>query len=451
MLNTEFGGMNEVMLDLYADAGDERWLKASRYFFHRDFVEPLAEKQNILPGKHGNTQVPKMLGELMRYVYTGDKASGDAARFFFDTVVADHSFATGGHGYDEYFGPPDKLSDQIDGNKQRSGSLRTAETCNIYNMLKMTRDPVRAGTGQRYADFHERALFNHILASIDPQDGRVCYMVPVGPGVTHEYQDMIAALRVASAPAWRATRCTAHGIYHEAPNQLWVNLYVPSTAEWKDAGAKVTMETDFPEGDTAKLSITLAEPKELTLALRRPAWAEAGFSVAVNREGIGTSLPPAGEYVKIKRTWKSGDTIALTLPKRLRVEPLPDNPRRVALMWGPLVLAGDLGPAPERRRRRGTTTTTTFMAGATQPASTQIASTGPTSRRRGGTTTQPAATVPTIAAADERIENWLKAVDEQPGVFRARVRGRDTEVQFVPFYRLHRRSYSLYWDLPSKE
>ena len=462
MLNTEFGGMNEVMLDLYADTGDERWLKASRYFFHREFVEPLAERRNILPGKHGNTQVPKMLGELMRYVYTGDRRSGDAARFFWDTVVAHHSFATGGHGYDEYFGPPDKLSGQIDGLGQRSGSLRTAETCNVYNMLKMTRVLFALEPQERYAGFHERALFNHILASIDPQDGRVCYMVPVGPGVTHEYQDMFRSFTCCVGTGMESHALHAHGIYYQTPEVLWVNLYVASTAEWTEAAAKVEMETDFPEGSAATMKITLDAPKELTLAFRRPAWAGEGFAVRVNGEALG-DLPPAGSYVKVKRTWKSGDTVALTLPRRLRVEPLPDNPRRVALMWGPLVLAGDLGPAPERRRRRSASAPTpsemaqsatrqsaSTRSASTRSASSQAAATVPSFRRR-GPTTQAAATVPSLVAGDEAVENWLKPVEQKPGVFRARVRNRDGEVEFIPFYRLHRRMYSLYWDLPAKE
>src|SRR5215470_10065197 len=168
MLNTEFGGMNEVMADLYADTGDKRWLDLSHRFDHHAVLDPLARGQDILPGLHGNTQVPKLQGHLARYVYTGDKSDGDAARFFWDSVVNHHSFATGGHGKDEYFGPPDKLSDRLDG--------RTAETCNVYNKIKMTRRLFALQPDVKYAEFHERALFNHILGSIDPADGRTCYM-----------------------------------------------------------------------------------------------------------------------------------------------------------------------------------------------------------------------------------------------------------------------------------
>ena len=130
MLNTEFGGMNEVLADLYADTGDKRWLNLSHRFDHRAVIDPLSRREDKLAGLHGNTQVPKLLGVLMQYIYTGDKPSGVAAEFFWDAVVH-HTYATGGHGRDEYFGPPDELAERVDG--------RTSETCNVYNMLKLTR------------------------------------------------------------------------------------------------------------------------------------------------------------------------------------------------------------------------------------------------------------------------------------------------------------------------
>src|SRR5579862_4394434 len=182
MLSTEFGGMNEVLADLCADTGDKRWLALSDKFEHHAIVDPLSRHQDILSGKHGNTQVPKMLGELARYEYNYNQTDGDAAKFFWEEVAWHHSFATGGHGKNEYFGQPDKLNDMIDG--------RTAESCNVYNMLKMTRELFAMEPDVRYADFLERATFNHALASIDPDSGRMCYMVPVGCGVQREYQNM---------------------------------------------------------------------------------------------------------------------------------------------------------------------------------------------------------------------------------------------------------------------
>ncbi len=433
MLNTEFGGMNEVLADLYADTSDKRWLDLSYRFEHRSFVEPLKRHQDILPGKHGNTQVPKLIGSADRFAYAGNAGDIMAASFFWDRVVQHHSFATGGHGKDEYFGRPDMLNDRVDG--------RTAETCNVYNMLKLTRRLFSIRPDAHYADFHERALFNHILASIDPEDGRTCYMVPVGRGVRREYANMFRSFTCCVGSGMESHALHGDGIYYESGDKLWVNLYAPSTADWADAGVKLEMDTDFPEGESAKLKLTLQSPKEFTLALRRPYWVGDGFSVKVNGEAVSEdviaplrdvpksgrrladrSSKRSGSYVELKRIWKSGDTVELVLPKTLRLEPLPDNPRRTAIMWGPLVLAGDLGPEPERGRQRSAT--------------------------------YERPTVPVFVAAEQPVDQWVKPVANKPGNFRITGIGRDSlgadreiDANLVPFYRLHRRTYAVYFDL----
>src|SRR5688572_12570937 len=408
MLNTEFGGMNEVLADLYADTGDKRWLNLSRRFDHHAFLDPLKRREDKLSGQHGNTQVPKMLGVLMQYIYTGERSDGVAAEFFWDAVVNDHSFATGGHGKDEYFGPPDQLAERVDG--------RTGETCNVYNMLKMTRRLFALRPDIKYAEFEERALFNHILASMDPEDGRTCYMVPVGRAVRHEYQDMFRSFTCCVGSGMESHSLHGDGIYYESGDRLWINLFVPSTASWSGGGATLKMTTDFPEGDAATVSLTMQRPKSFTLALRRPSWAGDGFAVKVNGKSVAKLSGP-GSYVEVKRTWKTGDTVSLVLPKTLRIEGLADNERRAALMWGPLVLAGDLGP-----------------------------------ERRGG----PPAEFPGLVTAEKPVTEWLQPVRDNLGVFRTAGVGRNTdgntnEVEFVPFYRLHRRTYSVYWDLHTDE
>jgi DUF1680 family protein len=433
MMNTEFGGMNEVLADLYTDTGDARWLTLSYAFEHRAFIEPLQRHEDDLGGKHGNTQIPKLLGSAARFASTGRPEDLTAAGFFWDRVVHHHSFASGGHGTDEYFGPPDELSDRVDG--------RTCETCNTYNMLKLTRMLFSFWPDVHYADYHERALYNHILASIDPEDGRVCYMVPVGRGVTHEYQDMQKSFTCDVGTGMESHALHGDGLYYEAGDRLWVNLYVPSTAEWPEAGVRLAMVSDFPEGESAKLTLTLKAPRAFTLAVRRPSWVTDGFAVKVN--GAAVSVPPTnkeerdlyawpvpvGSYVEVKRTWRTGDVVEVTLPKSLRVEPLPDNPHRASIMWGPLVLAGDLGPERGRGGDDG--------EGPRQPP--------------------PPAVVPVFVSADD-VDTWLKPVPGEPGKFRSDGTGREPnaggnvhDVDFVPFYRLHRRTYSTYWDFFTPE
>lgn len=409
MLATEFGGMNEVTADLYADTGDKRWLALSDKFEQRAIVAPLADHKDILAGKHGNTQVPKLLGCLMRYVYTGNETDGNAAKFFWDEVALHHSFATGGHGKNEYFGPPDKLNDMVDG--------RTAESCNVYNMVKMTRALFSVDPDIRYADFHERAIFNHILASIDPEDGRTCYMVPVGRGVQHEYQNMLQDFTCCVGSGMESHALHGYGIYYESGDKLWVNLYVPSTAEWSAAGVKLDMNTSFPEGQSATLRLMLKSPRKFTLALRRPYWAGVGFSVKVNGEAV-KDLPKTSSYVELNRTWSTSAMVELVLPKTLRKEPLPDNPNRLALMWGPLALAGDLGPERHEGKREG----------------------------QNGSGEQPAA--PVFVTAQRPVENWLKpGVSDKYETFRTAGVGLSKDLDFVPFYRLPRRRYAIYWDM----
>jgi hypothetical protein len=442
MLNTEFGGMNEIMVDLYADTGDERWLELSYKFEHRAFIEPLARHQDNLAGVHGNTQIPKLVGSADRFALIGDAADVMTAGFFWDRVVQHHSFASGGHGKDEYFGPPDQINGRVDG--------RTAETCNVYNMLKLTRVLFAFSPDAHYADFHERALFNHILASIDPEDGRTCYMVPVGRGVQREYQDMFSSFTCCVGSGMESHALHGDGIYYQSGDRLWVNLYAPSEAKWDEAGVGLTMDTDFPMGESATLTMSLASPKQLTLALRRPFWAGEGFSVWINGRAFDTSdtdpRPPregrqdapddprglrrydsdylASAYVEIDRQWRNGDTVQIALPKTLRLEPVPDNPRRASIMWGPLVLAGDLGPEPERRRSEGD-----------------------------GDEQHVPPKVPVFVAADRPVAEWLKPVAGSPGTFRSDGVGREpdesgrtVDVTFVPMYALHRRLYSTYWD-----
>jgi hypothetical protein len=411
MLNTEFGGMNEVLADLYADTGDKRWLELSYRFEHNAVLDPLKRREDPLDGLHGNCQIPKLIGSAARYAYAGDEADDTAASFFWERVAHHHSFATGGHGKDEYFREPDTLSHITEG--------RTAESCNVYNMLKLTRRLFALHPDVRYAEFHEKALFNHALGSIDPESGATCYMVPVGRGVRREYQDMSRSFTCCVGTGLESHALHGHGIYYENGSRLWVNLYAPSTAEWESAGVKLAMDTTFPAGESATLSFDVRTPKAFTLAVRRPSWAGDGFNVKVNGTFV-TALPAPGNYVEIARTWKTGDTVSLVLPKRLRVDRLSDDPTRAAIMWGPLVLAGDLGPSPERNRTEGR---------------------------------QPAPAAPALVT-DKPVTEWLRPVADKPGTFRTSgaafaldesKSARDVEV--APFYAVQRRTYAAYWDL----
>jgi hypothetical protein len=306
-------------------------------------------------------------------------------------------------------------------------------------MLKLTRRLFSFRPDAFYADFHERTLFNHILASIDPEDGRTSYMVPVGRGVQQEYQNMLQSFTCCVGTGMESHALHGDGLYYESADTLWVNLFVPSTAHF-ESGVDLTMETDFPDGDSATISLAMRSPKALTLAVRRPSWAGDAFALRVNGEpavvmpalaslragpaggrDMGTDdrvLQPSS-YVEIKRTWKSGDKITLTIPKSLRLEPTADNRTVAAIMWGPLVMAGDLGPRREGRA--------------------EGASLG--------------AAIPTFLTAGKPVAEWLQPAT-RPGDFRATQvakvvgdSGAPVDVALAPFYRTHRRTYSAYFDI----
>lgn len=414
MLNTEFGGMAEILADLYAETGERRWLDLSYRFEHRLIMDPFKRGEDTLSGVHGNTTIPKFIASAVRHAYTGNAGDGSAARYFWDRVVGHHTFATGGHGKDEYWREPDMLGRIVDG--------RTSESCNVYNMLKLTRMLFALNPRIEHAEFHERALFNHVLGSMDPNDGTVCYMVPVGRSDRgKEYNSKFQSFTCCVGSGMESHALHAAGLYYESADRFWINVYAPSTAEWSSAGITLEARTDFPEGENATYRFIAKAPKRFTLALRRPAWAGEGFAVSVNRAAVKNLTRP-GSYIEIRRTWKTGDTVSVKLPKTLRLEPTPDMPRRAAVMWGPLVLAGDLGPQPERGRGgRGT------PGAAPQPA-------------------PPRVETPLLVAAEKPLVDWLKPVPGKPGEFRSEGVGKDRDVDFVPFYRLHHRTYTTYFD-----
>jgi hypothetical protein len=432
MLNTEHGGMNEVLSDLWVDTSDKRWLDLSYRFEHHEFTDALKRHQDVLPGKHGNCQIPKLIGSAARYAYTEDAGDLIAATFFWDRVTQHHSYSTGGHGLAEYFGPADQLSPRVDG--------RTCESCNEYNMLKLTRRLFSFRPDAFYSDYHERALFNHVLASIDTENYATSYMVPVGRGVQQEYQNMQQSFTCCVGTGMESHALHGDGVYYESDDTVWVTLFVPSTAELALGNAKIAQESTFPDGDSAKFTLTLPKPKEFTLAIRRPSWAGDGFTVKVNgtpveqaslaslRAGAAGGrpmneddhgVPQASTFVSIKQTWKTGDTVELTIPKTVRLETTPDNKSVAAIMWGPLVLAGDLGPRREERR------------GA-------MASAPP---------------VPVLVSAGRPVSEWVVPTGSRAGDFHAKAVARvpsqaeASDVPLAPFYRTQERTYSVYFDV----
>ena len=401
MLVAEHGGMNESLAELYARTGDEKYLRLARRFRHRAVLDPLAQREDRLQGLHANTQIPKVIGLARLHELTGDASDKTAAEFFWERVVRHHSYAIGGNSEGEHFGAPDKLDARLGQN--------TCETCNTYNMLKLTRQLFEWHTSVEYADYYERALYNHILASQNPEDGMFCYFVPLKPGAQKTYSTPFDSFWCCVGTGMENHAKYGEAIYFRGEDALWVNLFIPSEVRWKEKGLTLRQETRYPDEETVRFSFDVRKPTTLALRLRRPGWATNGVSVSVNGSPQQVSKRP-GEYVEIKRTWKHGDRVELTVPMSLRLEALPDNPNRAAVLYGPTVLAGELGPEDEAE-----------VAGLIS--------------------------VPVLVTENRPLAEWIRPVEGRLSTFRTAGVGRPRDVTLYPFQRMHGRRYTVYWDL----
>lgn len=400
MLAAEHGGMNESLAELAARTGDGRYLKLARRFHHRAVLDPLARREDRLPGLHANTQIPKVIGLARLHELEGRPDDRAAAEFFWERVVRHHSYVIGGNSEGEHFGPPDRLDARLGQN--------TCETCNTYNMLKLTRHLFAWRPAVEYADYYERALYNHILASQNPEDGMFCYFVPLKPGARKTYSTPFDSFWCCVGTGMENHAKYGEAIYFKNDGALWVNLFIPSELRWRERGVTVRQETRYPEDGAVRLSFDAERPAEFALRVRRPGWAARGFAVSVNGRRRRVTQRP-GDYVEIRRAWRRGDRVELHLPLPLRLEALPDNPRRAAVLHGPTVLAGELGLEDE--------------AGV------------------GGLVN-----VPVLVTGGRAPEAWLRPVRGRPATFRTAGAGRPRDVTLSPFRRIHGRRYTVYWD-----
>jgi uncharacterized protein len=404
MLACEHGGMNEVLADLYAITGEDKYLALSKKFHHEAVLAALAAQRDELNGKHANTQIPKLIGLARRSELTGDTNDQTAAEFFWERVVNHHSYVTGGHCIGEHFGPPDKLNDRL--------GQHTTETCNVYNMLKLTEHVFEWSADPKAADFYERALYNHILSSQHPVDGRVIYNLSLAMGGFKEYQRQFDDFTCCVGTGMENHAKYGQAIYFHSADALYVNLFIASELNWKERGVRVKQETRFPDQGTTTLAFTCAKPAEFTLKVRHPYWAKT-IGVRVNGETIKSGTAPS-TFIEIRRQWQSGDKVELSLPMDLRLETMPDNPNRVAVMYGPLVLAGKLGAVNDPAANN-----TDF--------------------------------VPVLVSEGRAPSAWLSPLAAQPCSFRTENVGRPREAVLIPFFRMHDQRYTVYWDVFTAE
>jgi DUF1680 family protein len=416
-LDTEHGGMNEALANLYAATGNRDYLRVAHKFDHRAIFDPLSRREDPLDGLHANTQFPKIIGAAREYELTGDTKYRDLATFFWDRVVHHRSFVTGGNSDNESFFPEVQFSKHL--------GPSSAETCNTYNMLKLTRHIFGWSGSAEAMDFYERGLFNHILPSQDPETGMVIYYCPLRPGAWKSY----------STPDDSFWCCVGTGMenhakygdtiyFHDEQNAaVYVNLFIPSQLKWVERGVTLRQETRFPIEDTTHLTIDGDAPARFAIKVRYPGWARA-ITVSVNGEPQRVAGEP-GSYVNIERTWKRGDRVDIRVPMTTRIEAMPDDPHVVAVLDGPIVLAGDLG-------REGLDDVKRY---------------GPSAPQVGRVKTP---VVPAfVGSAKDVLEKLVP--NGAPLHFRTAGLGQPHDVSLRPFYEIVDQRYTVYWSLYSSD
>lgn len=422
MLRSEHGGLNEVFADVADITKDKKYLKLAHKFSHQLVLQPLLNKEDKLTGMHANTQIPKVIGYKRIADIEGNKEWDGAAEFFWKTVVNNRSISIGGNSEREHFHPANDFSSMLT-------SEQGPETCNTYNMLRLTKLLYQTSLDSHYMDYYERALYNHILSTQDPVQGGFVYFTPMRSG----------HYRVYSQPQTSFWCCVGSGmenhakygemIYAHKGNQLYVNLFIPSTLNWDNVN--IEQKTDFPNEEGTNIIVTPKKGKKnFELLVRVPGWVKQGELILMVNDKPQNATVKDG-YVSIQRTWEKGDKVKLSLPMSLHVEVLPDNSSNYSLLYGPIVLASQLGKQNQDGLFADDSRGGHIAAGPRLPLQ----------------------DMPVIIGDKDDIVSHIKKVEGEPltftlsGVYPKKYDGMTLE----PFYRLYECRYMVYWPVWSQQ
>jgi DUF1680 family protein len=398
MLNCEYGGMQDVLSNIYSITGNRKYLDLSYKFDDEFIMGQLAKGIDPMAGKHSNTNVPKAIGAARRFELTNNEPDHKISTFFWEIMALHQAYVIGGNSNYEYLGEPDKLNDRLSDN--------TCETCNSYNMLKLTRHLFAWEPDSKLIDFYERTLYNHILSSQNPENGMMCYFTPLRMGTRKEFSDQFNTFTCCVGSGMENHSKYTEAIYNEtSEGDLYVNLFLPSELTWKTRNAVVRLETGFPYDNKVTLRVSLKKSQSFSFFLRQPGWAKLGIKIAVNGKSEKI-VPNTSGYLEINRKWKNNDMIEITLPMDLHIESMPDNADRIAFFYGPIVLAADLGDSlPD-----------------------------------------PVFGTPVLLTDNRNIKDWLKPLDLKTLTFATKGVGQPKDILLKPFYTLYDKYYSVYFD-----
>jgi len=420
MLFSEQGSMNEVFADVAVITGNNKYLTLARRYSHRMILNPLILGEDRLTGLHANMQIPKVIGFERISEIGGDKDYAKAARFFWKTVVTHRSVVIGGNSVNEHFNPSNDFTSMLT-------DISGPETCNTYNMLRLTKEIFLTDGELHYMDYYERALYNHILSSQHPETGGFVYYTPMRP---RHY-------RVYSQPQDCMWCCVGSGmenhgkygelIYSYLNDDVYVNLFISSRLNWKEKGLVLSQQTKFPDEGTTQLTIESVKPHSLSINIRYPAWVDAGkLEVKINGKKLVVTAQP-DSYVKLERVWSKGDKIEVRLPMKLTTEELTGNSQYVAFLHGPIVLAAK---------------TDILNADSCK---------GNGADRFGGFRAKgklyPLDSVPVLMANEVNLAKYLKPVPGKAQTYTATdlINIPFKNLELIPFYKLHDARYMIYW------
>ncbi len=402
MLNCEHGGMNEILANLYGATGNRKYLQLAIRFNHHAVLDPAINGEDKLTGLHANTQFPKFIGMAIEYEYTADPPYRKGCEFFWNVVTKERSYVIGGNSDGEGFSPKEHLSQHI-------GPSPT-ETCNTYNMLKLTRHLLEWEPKAEYADFYERALYNHILPQQNPDNGMVLYYMPLRPGSERpsRFGTPDNSFWCCTGTGMESQSKYGDSVYFHSERDLYVNLFMATELTWKDKGIKLLQTTRYPDEQSTALKITADKPVAMAIHLRYPAWATAGVTLKLNGAKQDVTAQP-GSYITIDRTWTTGDTLELAMPFSLRFEAFRDDANKAAVMYGPLVLCA------------------------------RTTKDNPVSVIRGDKNQ--------VLAGIKPVAGRPNTFTAPAGVFRTSLETAQGDTTFVPFYKQYQEPYTVYWDI----
>lgn len=405
ILLVEYGGMNEVLYNLYAVTGKEEYARTAQRFEHALFFDPLAAHRDQLKGLHANTHIPQVIGAARGWELTREPRYREIASYFWNEVTGERAYCTGGTSNGEYWqGDPGHL---------HTGPA-SEECCCGYNMLKLTRH-IFGWTGDAAAmDYYERTLFNSRLGTQN-EHGLKDYYLSLEPGMWRTFNTPFDSFWCCTGTGAEEFSKFNETIYFHDASGVYVNLYIASELDAPELNLRLRQDTTFPEQEGSVFTVVAAPQEEMALHLRVPYWA-AGGSLKLNGQALPAFSSPSS-YVSLRRRWRSGDKVEVALPMQLHAEVLPGNPQMQAMMYGPVALAGTFDGAGVTQKQR-------------------YGNLGPWGK--------PVA-VPTINLDHPDETGWVEAAGGGP--LRFQTAGQGTPVPLRPLYQVRYSRFAVYWPM----